>query len=250
MNPWLPAFLGIGIALLGRPRTRAGTRRRLSGIAAKGAPPSATRPRARGVPPAVLPIAAAAGVAVIAITLQGSRGLLAALAGGPIVAMGVRRSAARAHSVDRDAQQALPLLLDLIAAALRTGAPTSVAVGAVTGAAPPSVRASLTRTAALLRLGAAPAEAWSPVQSHPVLGAVAAVATRSADSGIRLADGLERHAGEMRAELRTAGVARAQRVATIALLPLGLCFLPAFVCLGVVPIVIGVAGNAFSSVAP
>jgi hypothetical protein len=28
--------------------------------------------------------------------------------------------------------------------------------------------------------------------------------------------------------------------------PLGLCFLPAFVCLGVVPTVIGLAGGAFS----
>jgi len=28
--------------------------------------------------------------------------------------------------------------------------------------------------------------------------------------------------------------------------PLGLCFLPAFVCVGVVPIVIGLAGGAFT----
>ena len=29
------------------------------------------------------------------------------------------------------------------------------------------------------------------------------------------------------------------------LLPLGLCFLPAFVCLGIVPTVVGIAGPAF-----
>ncbi|NBP84010.1 MAG: type II secretion system F family protein, partial [Mycobacteriaceae bacterium] len=28
--------------------------------------------------------------------------------------------------------------------------------------------------------------------------------------------------------------------------PLGLCFLPAFVCLGVVPVVAGLAGDVFS----
>jgi hypothetical protein len=29
------------------------------------------------------------------------------------------------------------------------------------------------------------------------------------------------------------------------LAPLGLCFLPAFVCLGVVPLVLGIAGDVF-----
>jgi hypothetical protein len=30
--------------------------------------------------------------------------------------------------------------------------------------------------------------------------------------------------------------------------PLGLCFLPAFVCLGIVPIIVGVAHNVFEGV--
>jgi hypothetical protein len=38
-------------------------------------------------------------------------------------------------------------------------------------------------------------------------------------------------------------LARAERVGVWSLLPLGCCFLPAFVCLGVVPMILGVAGK-------
>ena len=137
-----------------------------------------------------------------------------------------------------------------MAAALRTGAPTATALAAIEPAAPLVLRDDLRRTAALLRLGASSTEAWSSLRVHPILGSVALVATRSAESGIRLADGLERQAADMRAEIHAAAITRANRVATMSLLPLGLCFLPAFVLLGVVPIVVGVAGDAFGSISP
>jgi hypothetical protein len=43
-------------------------------------------------------------------------------------------------------------------------------------------------------------------------------------------------------------LARAERVGVWTLLPLGLCFLPAFACIGVVPVVAGVAGQVLSGV--
>ncbi|MCU1621436.1 MAG: hypothetical protein JWL79_281, partial [Frankiales bacterium] len=42
---------------------------------------------------------------------------------------------------------------------------------------------------------------------------------------------------------------RAARAGVLAVLPLGACFLPAFVLLGVVPAVIGLAGPLLSSLA-
>ena len=36
-----------------------------------------------------------------------------------------------------------------------------------------------------------------------------------------------------------------RRAGVWVLAPLGLCFLPAFVCLGVVPLVLGIAGQVF-----
>jgi pilus assembly protein TadC len=143
----------------------------------------------------------------------------------------------------------LPLALDLIAVALRAGAPTPLALAVVADAVTGELRARLAQVAGLLRLGADPAQAWSAVRGHPDLAAVAVVAMRSADSGIRLADAFERQAEQLRDNGRSEAIARAHRVATFGLLPLGTCFLPAFVCLGIVPIVAGVAGEVFGPIA-
>jgi pilus assembly protein TadC len=43
-------------------------------------------------------------------------------------------------------------------------------------------------------------------------------------------------------------LSKAERVGVWSLLPLGLCFLPAFVCLGVVPVILGVAGEVFAGI--
>jgi pilus assembly protein TadC len=42
-------------------------------------------------------------------------------------------------------------------------------------------------------------------------------------------------------------VAAAERAGVLIAGPLGLCFLPAFVCLGIVPVVAGLAGEVFGS---
>jgi hypothetical protein len=41
--------------------------------------------------------------------------------------------------------------------------------------------------------------------------------------------------------------ATAERAAVLIAGPLGLCFLPAFVCLGIVPVVAGLAGHLLQS---
>jgi Flp pilus assembly protein TadB len=140
---------------------------------------------------------------------------------------------------------ALPLTLDLVAAALRSGRPLSVALRVAAPAAGPASAAALTRVAGLLELGADPAAAWALVDD-PVLLPVAVAGRRSADSGARLAQGLEQLAAELRQQVRTTAQARAHRAGVLALLPLGLCFLPAFICIGVVPVVVGIAGTAFA----
>jgi pilus assembly protein TadC len=81
------------------------------------------------------------------------------------------------------------------------------------------------------------------------LAAVAASATRSATSGIRVAIAFERAAEQIRADLAAAAAVRAHRAGVFAMAPLGLCFLPSFVCLGVVPVVVGIAKTAFAVLA-
>ncbi len=166
-------------------------------------------------------------------------GLLVGAVLGPLAAGAVARLAARrSHSVP---DPALAFTLDLAAAALRAGQPVGAAVALAAPAAAPLVTVALLQVAGLLRLGADPIEAWALISDDPTLGAVALAARRSSNSGARLAAGWEQLAADLRAELSAAALARAQRAGVWAMAPLGLCFLPAFVCLGVVPTVIGVA---------
>ena len=55
-------------------------------------------------------------------------------------------------------------------------------------------------------------------------------------------------AADVRAEYRSAAEQAARRVGVLAVAPLGLCFLPAFVLLGVVPVVVGLAGPLLATV--
>jgi len=144
----------------------------------------------------------------------------------------------------READPGLPLVLDLMAAALRAGRPVADALELAAPAGRADTAATLGRVARLLRLGADPAEAWAAVPVKDPVGPVVPAAIRSARSGVRLAGACERLAAELRADRRAAGAARAQRAGVFAMAPLAACFLPSFVCLGVVPTVVGIAGAA------
>ncbi|WP_335618081.1 hypothetical protein [Lentzea guizhouensis] len=50
-------------------------------------------------------------------------------------------------------------------------------------------------------------------------------------------------AGRTRADAVDQAEAKAQRAAVAVAAPLALCFLPAFLCLGVLPVVLGLAGQ-------
>src|SRR5207244_8008844 len=113
-----------------------------------------------------------------------------------------------------------PLVLDLAAATLRSGRPLADALALAAAAAGRAVADVLTRVATLARLGADPAQAWSAVPRDSPLGEVARVAVRSAASGLKLASGFERLAGEMRAQGTAAATARAHRASVVAVAPL------------------------------
>jgi Flp pilus assembly protein TadB len=136
------------------------------------------------------------------------------------------------------------LVLDLSAAALRSGKPLAVALALAAPAGEPAVAAALDRVARLAELGADTEQACADLPRDGPLGEVRRTAMRSASSGLRLAAGFERLAGELRADRAAAAAARAQRAGVYAIGPLAACFLPAFVCLGIVPVVVGIARSA------
>ncbi|WP_278261165.1 type II secretion system F family protein [Nocardia sp. AG03] len=137
---------------------------------------------------------------------------------------------------------------DLLAACLRSGLPMAAAARASAPTAPPVLRAALLRAADLLALGADAATAWERAAADAAsspgadeVESLARMARRSARSGASLAAAVGELAVQRREAVEDAAVARAERAGVLIGGPLGLCFLPAFVCLGIVPVVIGLA---------
>jgi pilus assembly protein TadC len=183
-------------------------------------------------------VAASAAAGACLLVLGIARGAVASALVVPGVVLVVRWAHSRPSRPA--AAPSLPLALDLIAVALRAGQPVDAAL-IVAAPAAGELAGDLVRVGRLLRLGADPVDAWGAVTDVPGLAAVAAAARRSATSGIRLAGAFEAMAAQLRVDRRAAGQARAQRVGVLAAAPLGLCFLPSFVCLGIVPALIGLA---------
>jgi pilus assembly protein TadC len=140
-----------------------------------------------------------------------------------------------------------PLLLastwDLLAACLRGGLPVPAAVRAVAVGLPGEPGEALRRAAELLALGADPVAAWEQALRDPATAELARAARRSARSGTALAAVADGMATAARAAATEWSETRVQRAAVVVAGPLGLCFLPAFLCVGVAPVVIGLASR-------
>ena len=143
--------------------------------------------------------------------------------------------------------------LDVLAVCLAAGMAVSTAAAATAPSAPPKLARVLRRAADLLALGADPAVAWSTAPDLPTgsvdaqTDALLRLARRSASSGAALADGVAELADQSRDEAAHAAAAAAERAGVLVAGPLGLCFLPAFVCLGIVPVVAGLASDVLQS---
>lgn len=147
----------------------------------------------------------------------------------------------------------LAQVLDLFAVALLAGLSAADAVSAVADAVEhhaPEVARPLHAAAARIRLGATPAEAWREVPGLSEVAPVAAVLASATAGGGSVRGALEHAAARMRAEADAAATARAERAAVMVAGPLGLCFLPAFICLGVLPVVVGLAGDMLPGLGP
>lgn len=145
----------------------------------------------------------------------------------------------RSRVVDEGAQAAT---WDLLAACLSSGMAVPAAIRAVAADLPERAGQALRDTADLLALGGDPVDAWSVALDCPATAGLARGARRTARSGAALAAVARALAAEARERTGEAAEARAQRAAVLVSGPLALCFLPAFLCLGVVPIVLGLAG--------
>ncbi|MCS4490105.1 type II secretion system F family protein [Corynebacterium sp. ES2794-CONJ1] len=119
--------------------------------------------------------------------------------------------------------------VELFAALIRTGLSHSSAARAL-GASGGSLQ--WLRAADLLDLGVAPERAWAELDD------IGSALKNSAHSGASLAPELECLSARLTAEIDNRAEARAQRAGVAIAVPLSLCFLPAFILLGLVPLVL------------
>ncbi|MFD7876724.1 type II secretion system F family protein [Streptomyces sp. NPDC059766] len=153
-------------------------------------------------------------------------------------------STGRAVDVDvGEAARQLPLAAELLGACVEAGAGPVIAAQATGEALGGPVGKVLARGAAEVRLGGEPGEAWRRLASVPGAEALARLLERAGDSGLPAAGPVARFAADARAERVRDAAVRARRAAVMVTVPVGLCFLPAFIAVGVVPVVIGLAGE-------
>jgi len=191
----------------------------------------------------------AAVLLAAALLIAAGPSMVRARAGSPGLA---RRSQPPSNAGGPD-PLAVASSLDVLGVCLTAGMAVSAAAAATASSAPPQLAAVLRRAADLLALGADPAVAWSISPDVPTgtldaqTDSLLRLARRSASSGSALAAGVIELAEMSRQDATHHAAAAAERAGVLIAGPLGLCFLPAFVCLGIVPVVAGLAGDVLRS---
>jgi len=145
----------------------------------------------------------------------------------------------RAQPAPTAVAEDVAIVLDLIAGCLSSGLSMPDAVEAAADAGDPVTREACLTTARQLRRGADPYDAWAGWVADPSLAPAARVTMRTTATGAAVADDLSRTAARIRSQRRAARQERVQRAGVWVVVPLGLCFLPAFVLVAVVPLVLG-----------
>jgi Flp pilus assembly protein TadB len=134
----------------------------------------------------------------------------------------------------------LPTGVDLLGSCLDAGAAPESALVSVSRALGGPVGEEFLAIHHRLEVGVDPAAVWRSVASHPQLAPLGRAVSRAHETGAPVGSAVHRLADELRDRARAEVETRARSIEVKAAAPLGLCLLPAFVVLGVVPMVVGV----------
>jgi len=167
---------------------------------------------------------------------------------GPAAAVGVWVAIGRAETpaVRRHREAArrdLPHVVGLLGDALRSGQSPVAGLALVVEALPGPASDRLAGIVARLELGVDARLAWSELAADPALAPLGRTMQRAHTTGASVVVTVERLATSLAEEHRGAVEDRARAVGVKAALPLGLCLLPSFVLLGIVPVVAGMLGT-------
>lgn len=237
----------------GAPADRARLPAGLRGL--RGAGPGAgggvaARCRAAGLPTTRIRNAALAlgALACTAALVGGSMGWVA---GAAVAWAAWRRLRSRERSAAAVAQEAevravarqLPLTAELVAACLTAGSGPAQAAEAVGHSVTGPLGGRLLRAASQLRLGGEPGAVWGGFAELPGCEGLARCMERSGTTGVPAVEAAARLAADCRARQARRAAERVRRTSVLVTAPLGLCFLPAFLAVGVAPVVLGLASS-------
>lgn len=188
-----------------------------------------------------VPAAAAAALAIGSFGRAGASvivvvGLVLAAAG--TVALG-RLESSESRRVTAVMIADLPQVWDLLAACLAAGLPLRLGLSEVVAVQDGPLADQLGDVLTRIGLGEPEAAAWRSLAEHPLLGQASRDLARSIASGTSVVELLNEYATQAREDQHAAAEAAAKAIGVRAVLPLMICFLPAFFLIGIVPIIAG-----------
>lgn len=231
---WLAAGLVAAAVLLLLPRPPSLARHPAAGSAPHDQPQRATLLRLR---PLLALVAAAGGWSMVGGPIGLGVGLGCAVA--VWVVLGRTEDPAVVRRREQLAED-LPVGVDLLAACLDAGAAPESALASVSRALGGPVGEEFLAIYHRLEVGVDPAQVWRSVARDPQLAPLGRAVGRAHETGAPVGRAVHQLAGELRERARAEVETRARSIEVKAAAPLGLCLLPAFVVLGVVPMVVGV----------
>jgi Flp pilus assembly protein TadB len=174
-----------------------------------------------------------------AVFVQGRAGPAAGVVAGVVCWVAIGRAEPADVRRRRDAvRRDLPHVVELFGATLRAGSAPAEGIALVCAALPGAAGDRLAGVASRLALGLDPVEVWSSLADDPQLGRLGRTLSRAHATGAPVVASVERLADDLGRAARAETEERARAVGVKAALPLGLCLLPAFVLIGIVPLVV------------
>ena len=178
-------------------------------------------------------------------------GVPGAVVGAAVAVLGPRGLARLDDAGEKERDELarqLPLALDLLGACLAGGGTLVAGLEAVSAAVGGPCGERMLRVAAALLVGTPAEDAFRELGSTGSAGSAARALCRASEGGTPVAAAVARVAGEARRAAAVEARKRAKRAGVLAVGPLGSCFLPAFLVLGVVPTVVGLGAPLLRSI--
>lgn len=135
--------------------------------------------------------------------------------------------------------QELANACEILATGLEAGLPLRMMVKEISKLGIPHISEIFNAIFLRVELGSVEAEVWGSFREYPVFGELARDISLALESGLVIADSCRNYAQKFQENLQDKAIEAARKVGVKSVLPLMCCYLPAFMLIGILPIVGG-----------